>query len=366
MASGLCFAQVAAVKILDRYIGWRLLLGSLAILVILMTLVGAALLFEELESVGKGQYDTGAALLYVIMMLPSSAYQLFPVALLLGSLAGLGSLAIHSELVAMRAAGIAQGRIIRSMMRAGLGLMLVAVVVGEWVAPASQQHAYQMRGALKSEKETMRSQYGFWARDGGNFVNIRQIMPGNQLAGLYLYIFDTSGELSRAVHAERASYQEGRWQLNSVRQTHLSISGTSVTQIEQSQGLDMLDPALLDLVLVKPDMLPIWSLYRYIDFLRENGQEPQQYEVIFWGRMMRPLVALVMLFISAPLLFGSLRSAGIGWRLFVGALIGLGFFMTNKAVSYMAMVYDFSPFLASILPVMAMAMISGWALRRHE
>jgi lipopolysaccharide export system permease protein len=357
---------VAAVRVLNRYIGWRLLLGSFAILVILMTLVGATLLFEELESVGEGRYDIGAALLYVIMMLPSSAYQLFPVALLLGSLAGLGSLAVHSELVAMRAAGIAQGRIVRSMMRAGLGLMLLAVLVGELVAPASQQYAYQMRGSLKSEKETMRSEYGFWARDGASFVNIRQILPGNQLAGLYLYLFDARGELSRAVHAERAYFQDGRWHLASVRQTHLSVDGTSVTYLDQTQGMDLLDPALLDLVLVKPDMLPIWSLYRYIDFLRENDQEAQQYEVIFWGRLTRPLVALAMLFLSAPLLFGNLRSAGIGWRLFVGALIGLGFFMTNKAISYMAMVYGFSPPLASLLPVVAVAFIGGWFLRRHE
>ena len=65
--------------------------------------------------------------------------------MLLGSLVGLGGLASHSELIAMRAAGVSLARIILTVMKAGILIMLLVLFIGELVAPVSERYAENMR-----------------------------------------------------------------------------------------------------------------------------------------------------------------------------------------------------------------------------
>lgn len=351
-------------KVLDKYIGRQLLAGTFFIMAGLLTLLGVLNLFEELGEVGKGNYTVEAAFLYVAMGLPRFAYELFPVTVLLGSLAGLGGLAVHSELIAMRAAGISVRRIVLAMLQAGFLLMLLAVLLGELVAPPSEQYAQQMRNDLKSEQVSLRSKYGFWARDGHAFINIRRFLPGNELDGVYVYEFDEQKRLTVATHAERAVFLDGRWLLKGIRQSFISEEGIKSRALEQAAWGSLLEPDLLNVVVVKPHMLPIWGLYRYIGFLKANGQDANQYEVAFWGKLVKPLVTVAMLFLSVPFLFGSLRSVGLGKRVFIGTLIGLGFYMGNKMISYMAVVYAWNPVFASVLPGVLVTALAIWSMRR--
>ena len=124
-------------------------------------------------------------------------------------------------------------------------------------------------------------------------------------------------------------------------------------ELGQATWDSLLDPQLLSAVVVDPNILPIWGLYHYIEFMRTNGQEVLSYEVAFWGKVIAPLVTLVMLFLSAPFVFGSLRSVGIGQRLFMGSLMGSGFFLLNRAFSFMAAAYDLNPLFAAAFPGLA-------------
>lgn len=351
-------------SVLDRYIGRQLLFATLAALAILLTLLGVMNLFDELGDVGKGRYGVGNAFIYVMLGLPRYAYELFPVAALLGSLAGLGAMANNSELTAMRAAGISLWRIILSVMRTGVFMMAAVFVLGEGVAPPAEEYAQQMRSDLVAQQITLRSRYGFWARDGLAFINIRRILPGAALEDIQIYEFDDQGELKVATHANFAQYKNDKWQMSGIRQTLISEQGTEVREMERSEWSSLLSPELLKVVVVKPHVLPVWGLYRYIQFMRDNGQDANQYEVAFWGKIFSPLVTLAMLFLSIPFLFGSLRTVSIGQRIFFGSVIGVIFFLLNKAISYMAVVYSFNALLAAAFPGLVVLAWASWSMRR--
>ncbi|OGT88392.1 MAG: LPS export ABC transporter permease LptG [Gammaproteobacteria bacterium RIFOXYA12_FULL_61_12] len=350
--------------VLDRYLGRQLLLGTLISLINLLTLLGVMNLFDELGDVGKGRYTAGYAFVYVMLGLPRYAYELFPIAALLGSLAGLGALANNSELTAMRAAGVSLGRIILSMMRTGLVMMAAAFVLGEVVAPPAEEYAQQMRSDLIAQQITLRSRYGFWARDGLSFINIRKILPGAALEDIQIYEFDAGGRLKETTHADFAQYQGDKWKLSGIRQTQISEEGAKVKIMDESTWTSLLNPDLLKVVVVKPHMQPVWGLYRYIRFMRDNGQNPNQFEVAFWGKIFSPMVTLAMLFLSVPFLFGSMRTVSIGQRIFVGSLIGVVFFLLNKAVSYMAVVYGFNALIAATFPGLAVLALAFWSMKR--
>ena len=234
-------------RLIDRYIGRVVVIGTLMVMFLLLTLIGFMELERELGDVGRGSYTIGKALLYVSLVLPRFAYEVFPVTALLGSLIGLGSMANHSELIAMRAAGVSVGRIVWAAMKAGLLLMLVAVLVGELLAPASEQLAQRMRGESISGQITLKTKYGFWTRDGHSFINIRTVLPGAQLGDIYIYEFDDQHQLKVSSHAELARYQGDHWVLENIRQNEFLADQVRIRTLQRAIWKSFLDPALVDM-----------------------------------------------------------------------------------------------------------------------
>jgi lipopolysaccharide export system permease protein len=351
------------ISILDRYIGRVVLIGILGVLSILLLLIGFFGVVTELEDVERG-YTTGMAYRYVLLGLPRYCYELFPVATLLGSLIGLGMLAGNSELMAMRSAGVSIARIVLSVLKVGLFVLCVVVLIGEYLAPQTEQQAQRMKMEALSDEVGLKTRYGFWSRSGNSFINIRQVLPDSQLADISLYDYDGGTRLLRAVHAERASYQSKGWVLQGVSVSVLGPEHVKAENVAEMAWQTHLKPDALDVLTVKPHMLASWDLWRYIKYLKNNGQASVNYEVAFWGKLAAPLITLVMLFLSIPFVFGSLRSVGVGQRIFVGAMLGIAFYLLNRAFSYMAVVYSMNALFSAALPLLLFLTLAIWMFRR--
>ncbi|MEW8563074.1 MAG: LPS export ABC transporter permease LptG [Candidatus Thiodiazotropha sp.] len=351
------------ISLLDRYIGRTVLIGIVGVLALLLVLIGFFELVAELEEV-EGGYTTSMAYTFVSLGMPRYCYELFPLATLLGSLLGLGVLAGNSELLAMRAAGVSIGRIVISVLKTGLLVLAIVVVIGEYLAPVAEQQAQRMKNEALSGQISLKTRYGFWSRDGNTFINIRQILPNSELADISIYEYGDDGRLLKAIHAERASHQSGGWIIREVEQSEFTGSAVSVTSAPEQAWRAQLDPSALDVLTVKPHMLAAWDLWRYVGYLQQNGQASINYEVAFWGKMTTPLVTMVMLFLSIPFVFGSLRSAGAGQRVFVGAMLGIVFYLLNRAFAYMAVVYSMNALVAAFLPLLLFLALAIWLFRR--
>lgn len=351
-------------KLLQRYIGKTVIVHIVIALVVLLGLVSVGTFMGELSEVGEGNYKTSDAFIYVLMVLPRRTYEIFPIAVLLGSLVGLGGLASHSELTAMRAAGVSLKEIIFSALKAGIVMMLITIVIGEVIAPSTEQYAETMRASKMSDQITLKSEYGFWARDRNTYVNIRKILPGARLQDIYIYEFSDDRKLRVASYAAFAQYRDERWLLNNIKQSLFTPSGVVSRKIERAAWESMIDPNVLSVVVVRPTMLAAWGLFKYINFLHGNGQTAIPFEVAFWAKIVSPVMTLVMVFLSVPFVFGSLRSVGIGQRVFAGSLLGTGFFLLTKILSHMAVVYELNPLFAATFPMFAMLGLAFWLFRK--
>jgi lipopolysaccharide export system permease protein len=351
-------------RLLQRYIGKAVIVNIVIALVVLLGLVSFGTFANELGDVGEGRYQTYDAFIYVLMILPRRTYEVFPIAVLLGSLIGLGSLASNSELVAMRAAGVSLREIIFSALKAGILMMCIIVVIGEFIAPNTEQYAETMRASKLSDQITLKSEYGFWARDRNTFVNIRNILPGARLQDIYIYEFSDDRQLKVASYAAFAQFRDDRWLLNNIKQTEFTSKGVVSRQIERAEWESMLDPGVLSVVVVRPTMLAAWGLYKYISFLRGNGQTAIPFEVAFYTKIVSPIMTLVMVFLAVPFVFGSLRSVGIGQRVFAGSIIGTMFFLMSKILGHMAVVYQLNPLFAATFPAFVMLGLAFWLFRK--
>ncbi|MGD8583166.1 MAG: LptF/LptG family permease, partial [Gammaproteobacteria bacterium] len=156
--------------ILDRYISRAIIAGTMMSLFVFGSLFAFISFVSELQQVGTNNYGTLQALIFVLLNLPQLLYQVFPSAMLLGGLLSLGALASSSELIVMRAAGISISRITASVLRAGLLLIIIVVLLGEFLAPLSISTAKTMRAEAIEGRVLTGNRKGLWSKYGNNFV----------------------------------------------------------------------------------------------------------------------------------------------------------------------------------------------------
>ncbi len=351
-------------RILERYIGRSVAVSVMVVMLVLLGLYIFTAFTGEFSNIGHGSYTLWNALEYILSQIPRRIYDFFPLAALLGTMIGLGGLASSSELVAVRAAGVSLTRIVIAVMKTGLILMVVAVFVGEVVAPPMDQYVNSRRIKQLAEQITLNTSYGLWARDGSTFINIRRVEDNGRLVGINLYQFGQHHQLQIQTHADSARYQGDAWRLHTVRRSIITAAGVRVEHLAQLTWKTRLNPALISVVSESPQILPFWRLYTYVQYLHRNGLDASRYELTLWQKAMAPLTIAVMVLLAVPFVFGSLRSVGMGARILVGFLVGVGFYMLNQIAGHAGLVYHLPPALSATGPTVLAFGFALYLLRR--
>jgi len=338
------------VKTLDRYIFRTVASATLVALLVLLLLEFFLGLLVELEDVGKGHYYFGAAVRYLLLIQPQRLYELFPMALLVGGLLGMGALAGGSELIVMRAAGLSLARLTASALQAGLLLSLAVLLVGEFVAPPLEQWAREQRAAAKGEDMAIRGGRGFWARDGDYFIHVRGVLPGVRLVDIHTFKIGAESQLETVTAARSARFEEGHWLLEQIDRSILNGDAVQTEHLNDLSVVSAMSPRILEVLAANPGDLAIRDLWIYVDYLERNGLDAQSYRLELWRKLSAPLVYLAMLVVAMPFVFGPQRSAATGQRLLVGLLLGLVFFLANYLLGNVVLLYGLPPLAGAILP----------------
>lgn len=351
-------------KLLDRYIFRAVATTALVALLALVLLELFLSLLVELEDVGKGDYHFIAAIRYLLLIQPQRIYELFPMALLVGALLGMGMLASGSELVVMRAAGLSLTRLTRSVLQAGLLLSLAIILMGEFVAPPLEQFAREQRAVAQGEDLAIRGGRGFWARDGERFIHVQGVLPGVRLTNIHIFHVGADARLQTVTHAQRARYQSGRWLLEEVDRNVFDGDTVLTEHLNSLTFVSAISPQILEVLAADPSKLSIQDLRIYVDYLEDNGLDAQSYWLALWRKLLAPLTYLAMLVIAMPFIFGPQRSAGTGQRLLIGLLLGLLFFLLNYLLGNVVLLYGYPPLVGAILPSLLFLSAGLYTLHR--
>lgn len=353
-------------RTIDRYIIKEVLTGSLIASLVLLALLSFFTFADELGDMGQGDYGLRQIFLYLLLTSPRSFYELLPSAALVGSLITLGSLANNRELMAMQAAGASRARLIRAVMMGGLLLLVISVSIGELVAPPAEREAQTMKSMAVKKQVASRSKYGFWVRDGDVFINIRAINEQTKLGDINIFEVGPDRRLQLATHANRAIYNGAQWKLKKIRISRFGEDRVTSEFKDAAAWSSVLAPDLLNAFVIRPENLSAWELAKYIDYLKENGQQSLSVEQAFWGRIVNPAVTLVMLLVAVPFVLNVRREIGMGQRIVVGVVLGLGFYLFDRMFSHFGLIYEMDPIFAAVFPtslVFVGALIGLWRMR---
>ena len=352
-------------NVITAYIVREILKGSLISIVLLLTLFNLFTFSDQLGDLGKGGYGLPQILYYLAFTSPTTFYELMPASALIGSLFVLGSMANNHEITAMRAAGLSVLDIIKSVLLAGLILVIIAILVGEFVAPDAEKKAQTLKASMDGKQITLNDLYGLWLREGKRFINVRKIEHNGDLSDISIYDIDDNRHLYQNTHAERAIFLGNKeWRLEDIKQSTISIEQITASGSKEQLWKSSISPDLLDLSVVNPDNLSLLDLSKYIDFLKHNRQKSQEFELAFWGRVVNPLVTFIMLLVSAPFVIGIKRGISMGGRLLIGVVIGMSFNIIDSIVGHLGLIYNINPILVAFTPSLLVLAIAIYALRR--
>jgi len=338
-------------KTLRNYLASEIITATALVFAALVLLFAFFDLIDQIKDLGRGTYNLRRALFYVALSMPDHVYVLFPVAALIGTLFALAHLVAGSEYTVMRTSGVSTARFAATLAGIGLLFALVTFVFGEFIGPPAQQLAQRVRSQSITGVVAQEFRSGLWIKDDKNFINVVQVQPDATLRGVRVYKFDDQARLISVSYARRGLYQGDRqWLLQNVTETHFEDMRTTVRDIVEVEWHSILDPALINVLMVKPEQMSAWNLYSYSQHLKENRQRALRYDIALWSKLTYPLAVLVMMVLALPFAHFQSRQAGVGAKIFAGIMIGILFYFTNRLFAHLGLLNDWPAFASAMAP----------------
>lgn len=350
-------------KILARYIFKTICAAASLVVLIITSVLFIMLLLGELKNVGTGDYGIVSAVLYVLMMLPNELYQFSPMLVLLGSIIGLSLLSSTRELAVMRSSGYSTNKIMLNALLAGVFLIAIMTVLGEWVGPTLNYKAEIHKQNEQNASEAVVTATGVWLHVGNNFIRVERVVSKQLLENVTRYEFDDNHHLLSAIAAKRLVYKNGTWQMQDGLVTQFYPDRTRSTSFTTAPWDVKFNTNLLHIGLVDPREMTLPKLAKFAQYLEQNGLQSTEYTFDFWQRIFQPFASLVMVLLALPFVLGAFSSGTLGWRILTGILVGFSFFILNEMLGELSIVYQLPTITAAALPIILFAII-GFYLNR--
>ncbi len=355
----------------------RLLYRDIASSVLFVALAFLSLFFfidvvDELEGVGERGRHAGHVVLAAFYELPSHFYELFPIAVLIGTIFSLARMAQSSEYTILRTGGLGPGRALSLLAALGVVFGLCTFLIGDFLAPAAERQGVLLQARFSGGLKVGGA--GAWLKEKRSTpegersysVNVAGTTAGGGLEGIRIYEFDGNGALvSRLQAAEGRVGDDGVWTLQQVEQTRWPVAG-SVVAAQTRQGADeprvellrhdsLAWPSTLDAAVVAAAVLPVSSmttgeLWRYSQHLSSQEQASQQHQIRFWKKALYPLACLVMVALALPFAYLHARNGSISLKVFLGIMLGIGFVLLNNLAGHVGLLRGWTPWAVAATP----------------
>lgn len=349
---------------IDRYLMLSMIRGGIPILGLLLGLFAFLTLAEELEDVGKGNFEVIDALNVMVYSLPKISLELLPVTSLIGVLVGLGSLANQQELIALRAAGWSNYRLAQPVLVLALAIITAAIATQQWLIPMLEEQIAGLRANAVEDAE-LEGDSEFWTRNEHQIVRIGGVQFGLMPTDVEIFERNDAGHVTRVLNANRADILSSEtWQLWDVTSTEIAADGTRIGRMESLEWRSVLSPDQMATIITTAAALAPSDLFQYVAHLEENNLDSHRYRLVLWQQLSLPIGILGMALLGVPFVVGSTRAMATGTRISIGVVIGILFYLGERTLGQVALLYGLPPIPLAMGPDLFILVLALYALSR--
>ena len=336
----------------------------IALVLILMTLDLLGESGKILAVAGNGDSDLWR---YVLLRLPILVSRFLPFSVLLGTLIAFVGLNQHSEVVAMKAAGLSAHQILAPLVVASIGIAAVLFAFNEAVVANSTRAVTAWSdNDYKPVPRASGVLSNVWVLNGDDLIRVGTA-GGNPFTAQRVTIYDRSGGiLEREIRAARARPrpQSGDWLLEdvSIYDANMNV----MRQLPALAGMKGVTPNQLTLAKVDPTELDDWTLKTRIAELEAGGRPADEARAGLAHKIAGPLSTLLMPLLAAIAAFGLARSGQVLLRAVVGMALGFAYFVVDNFSLAMGNAGTYPPTVAAWAPFFLFLLIGETVLIRTE
>jgi lipopolysaccharide export system permease protein len=304
---------------------------------------------------------------YVTLRVPLLIQRFLPFSALLGALITFTALNQHSEVIAMKAAGLSAHQILAPLIAASFGIAALAFVFNEGVAVNSARmvNAWDENGyrPINSSRGVLSN---VWVKADDDLVHAGIVSgrgPSLQLQDVTIYE-RSSGVLERVVKAELAVQSGGAWQLERVRTYDSGMN--VVRRTAEATALPGITADRFTLAKVDADNRDFLTLKRDIADLEEAGRPSDEARAGLWHKISGPLSIVLMPLLAAVAAFGLARSGQVLLRAAAGMALGFAYFVVDNLSLALGNVGAYPAPLAAWAPFVLFLLIGEAVLVRSE
>ena len=346
-------------KLIDWYIFKSISKMTLIVLFVFAVLSGFIDFISQTDDIGVGEYGVYEAVQYTLLKLPSSVFQLIPIIVLIGSLIGLGNLSKNNEITVILSSGLSFLRLSLSTILSGIILCFLTISLGEYLSPPMERLADQLRTKNKYNLESIGESKGFWVKEGNKIININFVSENKSFGQLTIFELGSGGQIEKISRASSAGIDDyNQWILSNLNESIFNSTGIESTYSRYKIDKTKLDRDLVGLSVVESEDLNIIELFRFIEYLESNTLDAGLYKASFHSRLASLFVIPIMCLFALPLSFGFQRSRGTGYRITIGIIIGVAYFVMQNTLMESVQIYSINPILIGWSPLLLLTCIT--------
>ncbi len=364
-----------------NYIAREIFRSTSVVLIALLGLFTFFTLVDELDTVGE-KFPLSALFYLQLLTMPTRLYDLLPIGLLIGAILALAGLAQRNELVIFRVSGISGMGLIRMLWTIALPLIVGAMLLSEFLTPYAETKSSEANLVMRGKVEGGMLNTGYWFKEptltgGMRVINIGKLQTSGNVANLRMFEYSDGVTLVSMSQADTGRFVDGKLVMTNVIENKISPAAkNSLADARVNDGPLMtvhnlpertvettLTAERLVARILTPERMSLFALRDYIEYLNKNQLQSDRQVVAVWRKLAYPFTLLVMLTIAAPISFMQTRRGGVGAKVFIGILMGTGFFMINQLALNVGLLYKWPPVVTALLPnISAMLIALGCVL----
>ena len=337
----------------------KYLLGFFIASIVLISINLLLIFIAELKNLGDHQYTFSILLQYIILLIPQNFLDTFPYALLIGSMIAFGSMAFHSEIVALNSHGIGIKKTISIIILQTFILSLIFTIITNSFAPSLSNRAQIIKNTALNKSS---SSIDIWFKSDASIINVEQVITDKKLKNVNIYNL-SNGKLSQKLTAEEAVFTD-KWYLEKVK--ILDISDNKIINKDRySISTDKFIPSqILNSRLNKKRYNSIEDLYHSITFHDSRDIYYEDHKVIFWQKAFLPFSCCIIVFIGLPFLFCHIRSTNQTQKIIYGVLFGITYFVMSNIIINITLILNIPALPAVTISMMIFILFGAYLFDR--
>lgn len=358
-------------KILDRYVSKHFIKSFLLSLMAFMGIFIVSQLFRVVKYLSEGKFSAQEALYYIVTLLPRTLIDVAPLAVLLGSMMTVSTMASNLEIISLKTSGIKFRRIVLFPIIISALISLGVFFVNDTLYPISLKINRDLRNGNQSVRVApLEKRNAFLRGEKSNYVYLMGKINRESGFAENIEIIDLNSsfdKIERIITSKsgRYNFSKGVWVLKDANIYYGDETKKGETKEYFSDEKYIDNPENFITLSVEPRTLTIKDLKKNIRDMKSIGGDTRELLVELGNRYSFPFSSFVISFLGLALGGRYVRGTS-AVSLGVCVLLGYGYYVVQASFEALSTNGFLNPFVSGWIPNIIFLVVGIYLMNKAE